>query len=132
MTNPKNMADDPSSSLERWETQLRKGGLTLAVLASLWEGRLYGLGILRRLQASADLAVSEGAIYPLLNRLRTEGLISSEWVEAEAGHPRKYYALTEIGRRRVRDLARVWTRFAGGLDVLLAPIKDDTSTGDPR
>ncbi|HEY3815010.1 MAG TPA: PadR family transcriptional regulator [Caulobacteraceae bacterium] len=118
-------SDDLSTSLERWETQLRKGGLTLAVLASLWEGRLYGLDILRRLQSSADLAVSEGAIYPLLNRLRGEGLISSEWVEAEAGHPRKYYALTEAGRQRVRDLARVWTRFAAGLEVLLAPVNKE-------
>ena len=125
-------SEDLSSSLERWETQLRKGGLTLAVLASLWEGRLYGLDILRRLQSSADLAVSEGAIYPLLNRLRGEGLIASEWVEAEAGHPRKYYALTDIGRQRVRDLARVWTRFAGGLDVLLAPVKAEASLGEPR
>jgi PadR family transcriptional regulator, regulatory protein PadR len=122
MTQP----DDLSNSLERWETQLRKGGLTLAVLASLWEGRLYGLDILRRLQSSADLTVSEGAIYPLLNRLRGEGLIASEWVEAEAGHPRKYYALTEAGRRRVRDLATVWTRFAGGLEVLLAPVTKET------
>jgi PadR family transcriptional regulator PadR len=119
-------SDDLSNSLERWETQLRKGGLTLAVLASLWEGRLYGLDILRRLQSSADLTVSEGAIYPLLNRLRGEGLIASEWVEAEAGHPRKYYTLTEAGRRRVRDLATVWTRFAGGLEVLLAPVTKET------
>ncbi len=118
-------SDDLSTSLERWETQLRKGGLTLAVLASLWEGRLYGLDILRRLQSSADLIVSEGAIYPLLNRLRGEGLVASEWVEAEAGHPRKYYALTEAGRRRVRDLATVWTRFAGGLEVLLAPVNKE-------
>ena len=122
MTQP----DDLSSSLERWETQLRKGGLTLAVLASLWEGRLYGLDILRRLQSSADLTVSEGAIYPLLNRLRGEGLVASEWVEAEAGHPRKYYALTEAGRRRVRDLATVWTRFAAGLEILLAPVTEET------
>jgi PadR family transcriptional regulator PadR len=118
--------EDPSEPLERWETQLRKGGLALAVLASLWEGRLYGLDILRRLQASADLAVSEGAIYPLLNRLRGEGLVSSEWVEAEAGHPRKYYALTDAGRRRVRELAQVWARFAGGLDALLAPVNKET------
>ncbi len=123
MTEP----NEPSDPLERWETQLRKGGLALAVLASLWEGRLYGLDILRRLQASADLSVSEGAIYPLLNRLRGEGLVSSEWVEAEAGHPRKYYALTQAGRRRVRDLARVWARFAGGLDVLLAPANKENN-----
>jgi PadR family transcriptional regulator PadR len=119
--------DNDPGSLERWETQLRKGGLGLAVLATLWDGRLYGLEILRRLQADAGLAVSEGAIYPLLNRLRSENLVASEWVEAEAGHPRKYYALTEMGRRRVRDLAGVWARFSGGLNALLAPIGKETS-----
>ncbi len=115
--------DDPGS-LERWETQLRKGALGLAVLASLWEGRRYGLEILRRLEADADLEVSEGAIYPLLNRLRSEGLVSSEWVEADAGHPRKYFALTDAGRRRARDLARVWGRFASGMAALLAPLAE--------
>ena len=119
------MNDDALESQERWETQLRKGGLGLAVLASLWDGEHYGLEILRRLDADAGLAVSEGAIYPLLNRLRTEGLISSRWVEADAGHPRKYFALTDAGRTRVRDLARVWARFAGGLDALLAPVRKE-------
>jgi PadR family transcriptional regulator PadR len=113
-----------SGSLERWETQLRKGGLGLAVLACLWGGRLYGLEILRRLEADGGLQVSEGAIYPLLNRLRGEGLLASQWVESEAGHPRKYYALTDAGRRRVRDLERVWAHFSAGLDALLKPVKE--------
>lgn len=113
--------------LGKWETQLRKGGLGLAVLAVLWDGRRYGLEILRRLEADAGLAVSEGAIYPLLNRLKTEGLVASEWVEAAAGHPRKYYSLTDVGRARVRDMAASWTSFAAGLERLLAPLK-----GDPR
>jgi PadR family transcriptional regulator PadR len=111
--------------LAKWETQLRKGGLGLAVLATLWEGRLYGLEILRRLDAEAGLSVPEGTIYPLLSRLKTEGLVGSEWVEADAGHPRKYYALTELGRGRVRDMAGVWESFARGLERLLSPLKGD-------
>ncbi|HEV2533518.1 PadR family transcriptional regulator [Phenylobacterium sp.] len=119
--------DEAEDMLGKWETQLRKGGLGLAVLAVLWDGRRYGLEILRRLEADAGLAVSEGAIYPLLNRLKTEGLVASEWVEAAAGHPRKYYSLTDVGRARVRDMAASWTSFAAGLERLLAPLK-----GDPR
>jgi PadR family transcriptional regulator PadR len=111
--------------LSKWETQLRKGGLGLAVLATLWEGRLYGLEVLRRLDAEAGLSVPEGTIYPLLSRLKTEGLVASEWVEADAGHPRKYYALTELGRRRVRDMAGAWESFARGLERLLGPLKGD-------
>lgn len=111
--------------LGKWETQLRKGGLGLAVLATLWGGRLYGLEMLRRLDAEAGLSVPEGTIYPLLNRLKTEGLVTAEWVEADAGHPRKYYALTDLGRARVRDMAGAWANFARGLDRLLAPLKGD-------
>lgn len=111
--------------LGKWEIQLRKGGLGLAVLATLWNGRLYGLEMLRRLEAEAGLSVPEGTIYPLLNRLKTEGLVSSEWVEADAGHPRKYYSLTDLGRARIRDMAASWSAFAAGLDRLLAPLKGD-------
>lgn len=112
-------ADDETG---KWETQLRKGGLGLAVLATLWPGRLYGLEMLRRLDADAGLSVPEGTIYPLLSRLKAEGLVTSEWVESGAGHPRKYYALTELGRRRVRDMAAGWRAFAAGLERLLAPL----------
>jgi PadR family transcriptional regulator PadR len=115
-------ADDETG---KWETQLRKGGLGLAVLATLWPGRLYGLEMLRRLEADAGLSVPEGTIYPLLNRLKAEGLVTSEWVESDAGHPRKYYALTELGRRRVRDMAAGWRAFANGLERLLAPLDGD-------
>jgi len=115
-------ADDETG---KWETQLRKGGLGLAVLATLWPGRLYGLEMLRRLEADAGLSVPEGTIYPLLSRLKAEGLVTSEWVESDAGHPRKYYALTELGRRRVRDMAAGWRAFANGLERLLAPMDGD-------
>jgi PadR family transcriptional regulator, regulatory protein PadR len=114
----------PDDDVGKWETQLRKGGLGLAVLATLWRGRLYGLEILRRLDSEAGMSVPEGTIYPLLNRLKTEGLVTSEWVEA-AGHPRKYYSLTDVGRARVRDMAASWTSFAAGLERLLAPLKGD-------
>jgi PadR family transcriptional regulator PadR len=117
--------DDDLVSLDRWSVQLRKGTLGLAVLASLWDGRLYGLEILRRLEAIADLSVPEGTIYPLLNRLKRDGLVSSEWVEAEGGHPRKYFTLTEAGRRRAADMAQAWGRFAAGLDAMLTPMRQE-------
>ena len=124
-------APTPSGDdLSGWETQVRKGGLGLAVLAILWPGRLYGLEILKRLDADAGMSIPEGTIYPLLNRMKTEGLVESEWVEADAGHPRKYYRLTEAGRRRVRDMAASWRAFAAGLERLLAPM--DTDAGDTK
>jgi len=107
---------------DKWEVQLRKGCLELAVLAALWDGKRYGLEILRRLESDSDLIVSEGTVYPLLSRLKTLGLVRSEWVESEGGHPRKYYALTAAGKQRVREMAGMWTRFSASMDGLLAPL----------
>ena len=109
-------------SPDRWEAQLRKGALEMAALASLWNGRLYGLEIIRFLENHSSLALAEGTIYPILNRLKLEGLLTSEWVEAEAGHPRKYYSLTETGRQRLRLMAEAWFGFARGLSRLLEPV----------
>ena len=107
---------------DRWEAQLRKGALEMAALASLWQGRLYGLEIIRYLEDRSRLVLSEGTIYPILNRLKAEGLLASEWVESVAGHPRKYYSLTVAGRRRLRLMAEAWTSFSSGLSRLLEPV----------
>ena len=112
----------PDSS-DKWEVQLRKGSLELAILAAHWSGPLYGLEIIRHLQDEADLTIPEGTVYPLLNRLRSDGLLSSEWVEAKAGHPRKYYRLTAAGRRRVIAMARFWKDFSESVNHLLAPLE---------
>ena len=109
-------------SPDKWEVQLRKGCLELAILAALWDGKLYGLEILRRLESDSDLIVSEGTVYPLLSRLKTLGLVQSEWVESDAGHPRKYYTLTLAGRHRVREMAGMWTRFSSSMSRLLASV----------
>jgi PadR family transcriptional regulator, regulatory protein PadR len=116
---------EPSETdFSKWEVQLRKGSLNLAVLASLWGGRLYGLEMLRRLEGVAGMSVPEGTIYPLLNRLKAAGFVESEWVEADAGHPRKYYRLTSSGRAYVREIAATWLAFADGMNNLLAPLED--------
>lgn len=111
-----------TESSERWEAQMRKGCLEMAVLASLWHGRLYGLEILRVLERDSQLVLAEGTIYPILNRLRLEGLVQSQWVEAEAGHPRKYYELASTGRERATQMAETWTEFSAGLRCLIEPV----------
>jgi len=114
---------EESDASDKWEVQLRKGCLELAVLASLWEGRVYGLEILRHLETVSNLVVSEGTVYPLLTRLKTLGLVTSEWVESDAGHPRKYYALTRAGRERALEMARVWARFSASVSKLITPLE---------
>jgi PadR family transcriptional regulator, regulatory protein PadR len=110
---------------DKWEAQMRKGCLEMAVLASLWHGRLYGLEILRVLERDSRLVLSEGTIYPILNRLRVEGLVQSQWVETEAGHPRKYYELTQSGRERATRMAETWTEFSAALGLLIEPVLKD-------
>lgn len=107
---------------DKWEVQLRKGCLELAILAALWDQKLYGLEILRRLESDSELIVSEGTVYPLLSRLKALQLVRSEWVESDAGHPRKYYALTAAGKQRVREMAGMWARFSTSMSKLLAPL----------
>jgi PadR family transcriptional regulator PadR len=107
---------------DKWEVQLRKGCLELAILAALWDGKLYGLEILRRLESDSDLIVSEGTVYPLLSRLKALGLVRSEWVESDAGHPRKYYTLTPAGKQRGREMAGMWARFSSSMSRLLSPL----------
>jgi PadR family transcriptional regulator PadR len=105
-----------------WEAQLRKGAVEMAALAALWNGRLYGLEIIRFLEQHSQLVLAEGTIYPILNRLKAEAMLTSEWVEADAGHPRKYYSLTNAGRQRLRLMANAWHDFARGVDNLLQPV----------
>jgi len=111
-----------ADSSDPWEAQLRKGAVEMAALASLWQGRLYGLEIIRFLDSRSQMALAEGTIYPILSRLKAEGLLTSEWVEAEAGHPRKYYSLTDAGRQRLRLMAEAWVSFSQGLSRLLEPV----------
>ena len=111
-------ADQP----DNWERQVKKGWLELAILATLWGEKLYGLEILRRLEEATDLVVAEGTVYPILNRLKVEGLVETKWVEGEAGHPRKYYWLTSAGRSRAGAMARYASGFLGSLSQIIAPL----------
>lgn len=113
---------EPPSTRDAWEAQLRRGVLELAILATLANRRLYGLEIIRELKERSALDVAEGTIYPILSRLRADGFVETEWVDAETGHPRKYYWLTKTGVARAESLARTWTVFARNLSSLVDPL----------
>lgn len=119
----------PARETENWEAQVRKGSLELAILAILWQGRGYGLEILRNLEEGVSLVMAEGTVYPILARLKADGLVTSEWVESEeGGHPRKYYALTPLGRQRARSMARYASEFFRKVGSLIEPL---TKEGKP-
>jgi PadR family transcriptional regulator PadR len=86
---------------------LRKGLLEFVILRIIDAERLYVADMLKRLSGT-EFATQEGTLYPLLSRLRREELVDYEWQESDAGPPRKYYKLTEPGRRALDELAGYW------------------------
>ncbi len=112
-----------SASLERWREQLRRGGLDLAILLSVAARPRYGLEIIRHLQETTDLVVTEGTIYPILTRLTKAGLIESEWVADEAPHPRKYYRLSPLGEEALAEMLEHWDDFRNKIDRLIQQAK---------
>lgn len=89
-------------------TELRRGTLTLAVLGSLKEAR-YGYALLQVLQEKG-IEIEANTLYPLLRRLETQGLLSSDWDTSES-RPRKYYSLSEKGKTVYRELLAEWMRM---------------------
>ncbi len=96
---------------------VRRGLLELAVLTALVPGRLYAAEILERL-ADTPFATQEGTLYPLLGKLRRDGLLDHEWEESESGPPRKYHRLTEAGQERRTQLDTYWQDLATTLETL--------------
>ncbi len=89
---------------------LRKGLLEFVLLKLLAGPALYVADLLKTL-ASTDFAAPEGTLYPLLSRLRREGLVQYEWRESDLGPPRKYYRLTDAGHQQLAELQSYWDRL---------------------
>jgi PadR family transcriptional regulator PadR len=102
--------------LANWTTQMRKGLLELAVLASLRGRKLYGYDIVKRLAAVGGLVMTEGTVYPILSRFKKDGLVETTLVESPEGPARKYYQLTPRGRRLLADMLGAWAEVRDGID----------------
>lgn len=109
---------------EKGDTQLRKGALDLVILAVLKNRELYGLEILETLKNEAGFLIPAGTIYPLLDRMKREGLLNSRWVHSEQDRPRKYYKLTNKGKDRFDELRGIWTRFVKDIEKVLTRAKN--------
>jgi PadR family transcriptional regulator PadR len=90
------MSMDP---MDNWAVQVRKGVLELAILNAIGARRRYGYDMVKELVDSPVLGVTEGTVYPLLSRLRGQGLIATELEESSEGPARKYYVLSRAGRK---------------------------------
>lgn len=96
---------------------IRKGLLEYVVLSIISTRRVYAADILQIL-GTTEFVTQEGTLYPLLSRLRREGLVEYEWVESEAGPPRKYYLLTEKGEKQLDELNGYWKELNGTIKAL--------------
>ena len=106
-------------------TELRRGVLEHVVLAVVRRKEAYAFDIVRVLSGAGGLVTSEGTIYPLLSRLRRDGLVATTWRESESGPPRRYYRITTDGRRVLDAFIVDWGRFRDAVDgVLQARVGD--------
>jgi PadR family transcriptional regulator PadR len=98
--------------------ELSRGVVEHCVLALIREGESYAFEIVRVL-GDRGLVTSEGTIYPLLARLRRDGLVSTAWRESASGPPRRYYRITDAGSRVLDTFIADWSAFRDAVDGLL-------------
>ena len=99
--------------------QMRRGAIEYCVLALLRDKELYGFEITRTLSQADGLVTSEGTVYPLLSRLRQDGLVDTFWQESPQGPPRRYYRLTKDGQMALNAFLVQWRIFRDTVDSLV-------------
>lgn len=104
-------------SIEQKRSHMRKGLVEFCILLAIADERVYSSDILKKLK-SADLLVVEGTLYPLLSRLKSQGLLTYEWEESKAGPPRKYFELTDSGRATLIALRDTWKELHASISRL--------------
>lgn len=100
-------------------SQLRRGALEHCVLALLQDEPRYAFDLVTELGRHRSLVTSEGTIYPLLSRLRKDGMVLSEHRESDQGPPRRYYRLTRQGRDSLDRFVAEWREFRDAVDETL-------------
>lgn len=101
------------SSEKRWPSDWVRAVLPACVLQAIADAdEPYGYRVIQVLRAAGLDGLSGGTLYPALNRLEAEGLVSSEWRQGDGGPGKKFYSLTPDGRRRLAEMALDWTRFS--------------------
>ena len=106
--------------LEEWNSQIKRGTLEFCVLLLLRNGDAYASEIIASMK-EAHLIVMEGTLYPLLTRLKNDGLLAYRWEESPSGPPRKYYSLTPLGFEFLEQLKTSWDEICHTVNHILLP-----------
>jgi PadR family transcriptional regulator PadR len=104
--------------VENTQTQMRKGILEYCILSIISRGDIYASDIINELK-KARLLVVEGTLYPLLTRLKNNGLLNYHWVESSSGPPRKYYRLSQAGITILNQLDTTWEELLYSVNTSL-------------
>jgi PadR family transcriptional regulator PadR len=104
-------------NLENTKAQMRKGVLEYCILLVLKGKQLYASDIIQNLK-EAKMIVVEGTLYPLLTRLKNDGLLSYRWEESTQGPPRKYYELTFSGQEFLTELESSWSELVDAVEKI--------------
>ncbi len=105
--------------VENTHTQMRKGILEYCILSIISSKEIYASDIIGELK-KAKLLVVEGTLYPLLTRLKNNGLLSYQWIESTSGPPRKYYMLSDAGKEVLKQLDTTWAELQYAVNTSLA------------
>lgn len=106
--------------LSNLKSQMRKGLLEYCILAIISRDEAYASDILDQLKV-AQLVVVEGTVYPLLTRMKNEGLLTYRWQESTGGPPRKYYTLTDNGQQLLAQLDAEWQSICQAIKRITTP-----------
>lgn len=107
-------AETKKINAEKLQTQMRKGMLEYCVLLLIAKGDAYSSEIIAGLK-DARMIVVEGTLYPLLTRLKNDGLLTYRWEESQSGPPRKYYNITPAGEAFLSALSRAWDELSASI-----------------
>lgn len=105
------------SNVDNIKSQMRKGVLEYCILGILGREDAYASLILSSLK-DARMIVVEGTLYPLLTRLKNQGMLSYRWEESTQGPPRKYYSLTEKGREALEEMDTAWNEVVSCVEAV--------------
>ena len=103
---------------DNWTIQARKGILELTVLTALVDKDRYAYELVKSITQIPGLGISEGTIYPLLSRLRVQGLVVTRLEESSEGPARKYYSLTKEGKETLRVMETYLDSILKGVHTL--------------
>ncbi|MEM7015375.1 MAG: PadR family transcriptional regulator [Verrucomicrobiota bacterium] len=104
----------------KWVTQLKRGILELCCLNLLASERLYGYELAKRLSEAPAFDVSLGTVYPLLSRLKKEGLVDSDLEESPLGPARRKYRLSNVGAAQLIAMNAEWRTISNFIETLIA------------